>query len=330
MLFILNLFFYAIVDTLEYIRKLYKGSYSMWLILLMNALFALSFTIAKGVLDYGKPLFFVGVRMVVAGIILISFIRWAKGKEALRIARKDWGMLALLTLTHIYLTYVLDLLALQHMSSFKGAFLYNLSPFITAFFSYCYFSEIMTPKKWIGLCIGFSGFLPEIIVNYSNPSNGSVPLVSRAEIMMIGSVVAASLGWVILRNLVKKNYTPFVLNGIVMFVGGLASLLTSALYERWDLESPVYAFKPFFGLTILIIVVSNLILYNMYGFLLRKYTATFISFTGFVIPIFAALFGWLFLHEAVSWHFAFSVLVVSVGLWLFYSEDLRQGYVIKK
>ncbi len=302
----------------------------MWLILLMNALFALSFTIAKAVLDYGKPLFFVGVRMVVAGTILMCYIRWAQGRQSLRIARKDWGMLALLTLTHIYFTYVLDLLALQHMSSFKGAFLYNLSPFITAFFSYFYFAETMTPKKWIGLAIGFSGFLPEIMSNVTNTQEGAGFAVSWAEIMMIGSVVAASLGWVILRNLVKKNYTPFALNGIAMLVGGLASLLTSALYERWDLGSPVFALKPFSMLTALIIVVSNLVLYNMYGFLLKKYTATFISFTGFVIPLFAALFGWFFLHETVSWHFAFSVLVVTTGLWLFYSEDLRQGYVYKK
>lgn len=300
----------------------------MWLILLLNALFALSFTIAKAVLSYGKPLFFVGVRMVAAGAILVTYARYRYGKQALNIARKDWPKVILLSLTHIYLTYIFDLLALQHMSSSKGAFIYNLSPFITAFLSYFYFSEVMTVKKWVGLLIGFSGFLPEFILSNSSSGEGSAfSFLSWAEIMMICSVIASCFGWVILRSFVQKNYTPYALNGIAMLLGGFGTLLTSALYERWDLSSPVFSVQPFLALTALIIVVSNIFLYNMYGFLLKKYTATFISFTGFVIPLFAALFGWVFLGEQISWHFVFSICVVTGGLWLFYSEDLRQGYI---
>lgn len=300
----------------------------MWLLLLLNALFALSFTIAKAVLDYGKPLFFVGVRMIAAGAVLVLYTRYRYGKLALRIARKDWGIFAFFVVTHIYLTYVLDLLALQYMSSFKGAFIYNLSPFITAILSYFYFSEIMTPKKWIGLLIGFSGFLPELIfADASSNEQLTTVWLSWAEIMMIGSVLASCFGWVILRHLMQKNYIPYTLNGIAMFLGGAASLVTSLVYERWDITSPVFEAWPFISLTTLIIVVSNIILYNMYGFLLKKYTATFISFTGFIIPIFAALFGWIFLKEQISWYFVFSVCVVTAGLWLFYSEDFRQGYV---
>lgn len=302
----------------------------MWLLLLLNALFALSFTIAKAVLDYAQPLFFVGVRMITAGTILITYTRYKHGKNALRIARSDWKTVLLLALTHIYFTYVFDLLALQHMSSFKGAFIYNLSPFITAILSYFYFKELMTPKKWLGLLIGFSGFLPELILNNgSSGENSSGSFLSWSEIMMIGSVIASCFGWVILRTLIKKHYSPYALNGIAMLLGGLGSLVTSIFYERWHQMSPVFAIRPFVVLTVLIIIISNIFLYNMYGFLLKKYTATFISFTGFIIPIFAALFGWIFLSEQISWHFVFSVCVVTVGLWLFYSEDLRQGYVTK-
>jgi drug/metabolite transporter (DMT)-like permease len=73
-----------------------------------------------------------------------------------------------------------------------------------------------------------------------------------------------------------------------------------------------------------IILISNIICHNIYGYLLKQYTATFIAFTGFLAPLFSALYGWAFLNERITWHFYASSFIVFIGLAIFYKEELVQ------
>jgi drug/metabolite transporter (DMT)-like permease len=50
---------------------------------------------------------------------------------------------------------------------------------------------------------------------------------------------------------------------------------------------------------------------------------------GLLFPIFASLNSWLFLGEQFSRTILLSTGIVSIGLWLFYSAELRQGYIQK-
>ncbi len=292
------------------------------LLLFSYAFIAISFTLAKAVLAYAAPIFFVGFRMVLAGSVLLGYCYW-RNPHMLKVEKKDYTKFALIILLHIYFSYVFDLLALQYMSSFKGAFIYNLSPFITALCSYLYFSEHMTPKKWLGLLIGFSGFLPELLLQAPGESMAAI---SWGEILMICSVISAVFGWIVMRMLVKEGYSPISVNGIGMMGGGLLALATSFAFEGWS-PLPVTDWHEFLKITIAVIITANFIYYNLYGYLLRTYTATFMSFAGFLCPLYAALFGWYFLGEQVNATFFFSLLVVVIGLVLFYQEELKQGYI---
>lgn len=297
----------------------------MVLILFLYALCASTFTICKALLDYVKPFFFIGIRMLVAGGILLAYSYW-KDRSAFYVKKSDRWLFAQIILFHVYFAYILDLWSLQYITSSKSSFLYNLSPFLAALFSYFYFSEKMTTKKWIGLLIGFSGFLPEMLFKgYSDQASSGFSL-SVPELVLLGAVASAVYGWIMLRKLVKdESYSPMMVNGVGMVGGGLLALVTSYFVEGWA-ESPVMQFWPFVKLTALIILVGNIIFYNFYGFLLKRYTATFLSFAGFTTPIFAALFGWFFLGELVGWSFFVSIFVVCIGLYIFYQEELKQGY----
>jgi len=123
-------------------------------ILFLYALCASSFTISKAVLAYSPPIFFVAVRMLVAGIILLGFMKFRASRFF--IARKDWWLFFNIIFFHIYFAYIFDLWSLQYMTSFKSSFFFNLSPFITAILSYFMFDEHMTTKKLLGMLIGFA------------------------------------------------------------------------------------------------------------------------------------------------------------------------------
>ncbi len=266
--------------------------------------------------------------MIVAGGLLLAFYTW-RYKKLPKIRPEDRVVFIQVILFHIYFAYILDMWSLQYITSFKSSFFFNLAPFITAIFSYFFFNERMTIKKWLGLSISFLGFIPELIQRIpAEEMVGGVFFLAWPDIAMIGAVTSACYGWIIMRQVVKgQGDSPFMVNGIGMLGGGLLALLTSYVMEGYWQISPVNNIGAFLALTALIIIVVNIIFYNFYGFLLREYTATFLSFAGFMCPLFAALFGVIFLGEQVTWHFFFSSLIVLCGLYIFYQEELRQGYI---
>jgi drug/metabolite transporter (DMT)-like permease len=67
----------------------------------------------------------------------------------------------------------------------------------------------------------------------------------------------------------------------------------------------------------------------LYGYLLKKYTATFLAFAGFLGPLFSAFYGWLFLSEVITWHFYLSAVLVFAGLYMFYKHELEVTGITK-
>jgi drug/metabolite transporter (DMT)-like permease len=73
--------------------------------------------------------------------------------------------------------------------------------------------------------------------------------------------------------------------------------------------------------------ISNIFCYNLYGYLLKKFTATFLSFVGLLSPFFASLYGWILLGETPSLTIFLSTGIVAIGLWFVYQAELKQGYI---
>lgn len=296
----------------------------MFPVILLYALFAGVFTIAKTGLDYAQPFFLVGSRMFLAGLIMLAY-QFFYNREKFIFNKVHFWRILRLSLFNIYLTNVFEFWGLKYLTSFKTCFIYSLSPFVSAILSYFMFSEKMSLKKWIGLIIGFTGFLP-ILIYGSSPTEeqaGSLFFLSWAEIAVMLAAISSVYGWILLKQLVQENdYSPFMANGLSMTLGGMMALTHSSFVETWD-PLPVTQFLPFLECALLLIAVSNLICYNLYGYLLKHYSATFISFAGFTTPLFTALFGWFFLGEVVTWPFYISTAIVFSGLYTFYQEELK-------
>lgn len=297
----------------------------MYLVVLLNALFASIFTVAKSGLQYCEPVFFVGSRMVVAGILLMGY-QYFFNREQFWIRKENFLTLFLLALFNIYLTNIFEFWGLQELSSFKTCFIYSLSPFISAIISFFIFNERMNWKKWGGLSLGFIGFVPILIAESGGEELG---FISWAECFVIMASIFSVLGWILLRKLVKEgNYSSLTANGASMILGGAIALIHSGFTENWD-PFPVTEFGPFAKSALWMIVVSSLICYNLYGYLLKRFTATFMSLAGFITPLFAALLGWYYLDETITISFYISAILVFSGLIIFNQEELKQGYAIR-
>jgi len=301
------------------------------LVVLLYMLIASSFTFGKLGLQYLDPIFFVGVRMLLSGILLLGYLYLFR-RSKLTFNKEHTRDFAAIILFHIFFAFVLEFWALQYLSSSKVCLFYNLSPFISALFSYFWFAEKMTFKKLIGLSIGFFAFAP-VLMSGGVESLSVLSFLSWPELFMLISVASAVYGWIIMRKLGRQGYSILMVNGVGMLGGGLLALLTSFVVEgmpRFKMVSGSLltdlAFCSVYMLAL--IVLSNVVFYNLYGFLLHRFTATLLSFAGFLTPIFAAIFGLIFLGERVGWSFFTTVFLVFWGLYIFYQEELRQGYIV--
>jgi drug/metabolite transporter (DMT)-like permease len=301
----------------------------MALVFLLYALFASVFTIAKIGLEHAAPLFFVGSRMAIAGALMLGYLYFFQ-KSQFKFRRENFWRIVRLAAFNIYLTNAFEFLGLKYMTSFKTCFIYSLCPFLSALFSFMFLSEKMTVKKWIGLMVGFAGVMPVLLIQSSTEEHlGGVWLFSWPEIFVMLAAVCSVYGWVVLRQLVKDDgYSPMMANGLAMVFGGIMALVNSLIVEDWN-PVPVSGTATFLQCALLLIIISNFICYNLYGHLLKKYTATFLSFAGWTTPLFTALFGWFVLNEQITWPSILSALIVLAGLLLFYQEELKQGYIVR-
>jgi drug/metabolite transporter (DMT)-like permease len=313
-----------------FIKFKIKPQVPMFYVLLLYALFASVFTIAKTGLDYSEPLFFIGTRMLFAGLLLLGYQKFIK-KESFTFDWQVWRRIAQLAIFNIYLTNAFEFWGLKHLTSFKTCFIYSLSPFISALISYWMFSEKLSIKKCVGLIIGFAGFLPILFIQTGmEGQTESVFFFSWAELSVMSAVVCGVYGWIVLRQLVNENnLSPLNANGLSMAIGGILALGHSFLTENWN-PFPVTNSTIYIECTLGLIIISNLICYNLYGFLLKKHSATFISFAGLTTPLFSAFFGWFFLGEMIAWPFYVSFATVCTGLFIFDQEKLRQDYQVEK
>lgn len=304
----------------------------MYLVLILYALFGATFTLGDAAVRVMPPLLFIAIRMILAGLLLLGFV-YTKHRDQFKFNKKDLPWFLGIIFFHIYLSYCTEFFSFQYLTAAKVALFYNMSPFITALFAYFVFKEIMTPRKWLGLAIGFGGFLPllESTAPTIESTLGTFGFISVAEIIALVSVTSACVGWIFMKKLTTElNYSYIFINGFGMFFGGILALGTSHATETWPaLEYVMYSF-PFWRSLLLLILIGNVICFNLYGKLLHTYSTTMLSFFGFVTPLFTALFSWLWLGETVSNAFFITIALVTCGLYIFYQEELKLGYITHK
>lgn len=311
----------------------------MILIIVLYLVLALSFTMSKGVLAHAAPVFFIGVRMVVAGLFLLAYCRFFK-KHRAKIHTDTLWIFAQLTVFHVFITYVFEFWALETVSASTDALFFNASSFITALLSLILYKERLSGKQWLGLGIGFVGFLPLLYAQQAmcspTPTINMLGMLtsclsfSRAELLLIIAVVSGAYGWLLMQQLVRTHsYSPIFVNGVSMFWGGVISLVVSFLTETTFIKTTapgtfwIYDVPMVIWYMTILIILTNFISYNLYGFLLKSHSATFIALAGGLTPIFTALFDWLLFGECITWHFVATVLLVCLGLLVFYIDELK-------
>ncbi len=286
---------------------------------LLYFLLAISLIFNKQMIMHGQPIFSQGIRLMFSGSIFL-FINYIIGKKKSPIGYKYIWLFAQLSLFLFCIAYSLNIITMNKFSTAQFSFLLNLSPFLSALLSYFYLSEKLNRNKCIGLFIGFLGFIPLLFMK-SNMHN-NMTLLSFFGLLAFGSILSYTYGLLVLRKINElKKYSSFFITGIAMFCAGFFTLILSFSLESWKTHLIVDS-KSFFLYLTSIILIGDILVFSLYNKLLRQYTVTFITFAGFLYPLFSALLGWAFLHEPLTWHFFVASIIVFIGLYIFYKEEI--------
>jgi drug/metabolite transporter (DMT)-like permease len=281
-----------------------------------------TFIVCAIAMQYAVPIFFIALRMALTAILLFGYLIFSK--KSCVINYEDRWLICVLGIIHIFIPFVGELYALQDSAAAaKVSLVWSLSPFFTALAAWLLYSERLTRLKIIGLVLGCIGMFPVLIYTGSGLSRLFFH-VGFADIMLLCAVVSAAFAWNLFKELIHKGYSPLVLNAWSMSIGstvsGAVSLVTEAsnviLVSNWLIT---------FVCLLFLVIIGGIICYNLYGYLLRFYTATFLSFACCVlIPCFTALLQKFFFSQSVSLIFIVSLCITISGLIIFYNEELRK------
>ena len=161
----------------------------IFLVILMYALFASVFTVGKYTLQFVDPYFLTGTRMLLAGLILLPFCRQFAFKWKL------FPLILGLGFFNVFITNAFEFWALQFLQTTKASLIYSFSPLFAILLSYAFFKEKMSRIKWLGLGIGFAGFIPLAL----HP--GEFGQFSKPEWAITISSLTAVIGWIMMKRL---------------------------------------------------------------------------------------------------------------------------------
>lgn len=307
----------------------------MMQIMLLYALYAVVFIFCKQALLFSKPIFLTGARMVTAGVCSYLLHRLWFNRVPLRsITLYDAWYIFLLAVFNVYLTNANEAWSLQYLSAGKVAFIYNLSPFFSLFFSHWMFAEKITWKKIIGMVIACVSITPLLIgesVQDVVDTTLRIGFLSVAEIVMIIAAAATAFGWVIMKYLMEQrsDFNSYFLNGTSLAIGGMMCFV-----QAWNSETAPYIVEghiwDFLGYMLLMMILQNLIAYNYNAYLLKTHSATLVILFSFVMPIITSLLGYFMLSEPLTYQFFICSAGVSVGLLIFYQQELAEERYFKK
>jgi drug/metabolite transporter (DMT)-like permease len=244
--------------------------------------------------------FAAGVRFMTAGLLMIGFVAWRRGRSALRLTRAE---LASSALVGVLLPGANSLLFITEREVPIGL----TSLIIAAIPLWVLLLRLAARERpdmiaTLGLVVGFAGIA--ILVR---PGGGS------GSLGYLLLTVCASFLWAFGSFLSPRLPVPrdaFVATAFEMLVGGVVLLIIgSIVYSPAELDPSGYSGRSIFGLVYLI-VAGSLVGYSAYAWLLGNAPIGQVSTYAYVNPVVAIALGAIVLDEAITLRIVLGALLI--------------------
>lgn len=260
----------------------------------------------KGSLPHTTPFFLAGTRMVPAGVVVL-LVAWWLGRSQ-KISWRGWLWISLFALVDGALFQGFLAAGLERTGAGLGSVMIDSQPLAVALMARWLFQEFVGALGWIGLLWGIAGIsllgLPDewILALVHGDTTWLLQgdpldvILQGGEWLMLLAALSMATGTILI-NYVSRHADPVVATGWHMLLGGLPLYAISGLWEtqQWQqlglVDWAAISYSTLMG---------SALAYGVFFFLAAQGNLTSLSALTFLTPVFALLFGNLFLGESLT------------------------------
>ncbi|HDR7000847.1 EamA family transporter [Bacillus cereus] len=274
-------------------------------------------TIKIGIEAGAPPLFSAGIRFFLAGIILMIIFKF-KRKEIMPHIFSKRIMYAGFCLT--FMTFASLYWSEQYISSGLAAVLSATGPMMILLIQAKKNREKLQKEQLVALVIALIGV---IFVSLPGMHQQVSFIWSIACIVLVIGELFYGIGSIRSKEILSdlSNVSPFLINGIQMFYGGILLLITSIIVEQpnvtvltsWSVQWPI----------LYLILIGSIGGHGLYYWLLSKTNPVFPSTWLYVSPLIAIIVGYIILGEPLNPTMGMGACLILIGVFLANRSTLR-------
>jgi drug/metabolite transporter (DMT)-like permease len=285
------------------------------LIALMIAGWTGNFVAGKIALRTFPPLLLNGLRVSIAGILMIGVFGWVgRRRPARSYSLRDVGQLVVLGVFGVALNQFLFVLGLSRTSVAHASIFANTTPILILVMATLLGLERLTGSRLAGLTMALSGVVLLRLFDTSPHAEATF----AGDFLTFCGAMAFSM-FTVLGKTQTRRYGTITVN-MVAYVGGALLILPVTIWQAAGFD--------FRGVTVsgwaavlYMALVPSVICYLIYYYALARMEASRLAAYSYLQPVLAILFGILILHEHVTAVLLVSAAIIFGGVYLTQRES---------
>ena len=277
---------------------------------MLSAIWGSAFIAIKISVEYINPFSVASLRLILGAFFL--FVIFSLKKYSFNISKKNIILIILIGVIGNFIPFSLISWSEQYVQSNVAGLLLSVGPLFTLVLSHFLTKDDkFTFIKFISISIGFLGVL--IIIGFdtiSNLANGDAE-----NLLPKMAIILSALGYTI-SSILAYNIKNLGTMQLTTFVTISAAIVSIPFMVIGEIQSP-----SFFNLnSVLAIIYLGLfptaLAFQLRFYLISKAGPIFLSYVAYLIPVFAIIWGYVFLKEVVSFEVIIGVILILIGVFI--------------
>ncbi len=258
----------------------------------------------------------VGARLPIAAVVVVAFLMIRRSP---RPTRSDMRIGSVQAVVNVVAPFILMALALQYASAGFVGLLVALVPLATSVFAHFLLpDEPMTRAKLAALSVAFAGVSVLMLSGDSGLTEDGRPILAAALALLAVAAVGFA-GTHAKRH--AGTYDPTMLAGVQFAVAAPVLVLGMLAFEGLPLDLSTLGWI----LIIYMALVSTVLPFLVYFWLLQHITATQGSLVAYIVPFVGLFGGILLLDERLESGIVLGGVLVVAGMFLSDREGRKRG-----
>ncbi|MBT4286241.1 MAG: DMT family transporter [Deltaproteobacteria bacterium] len=268
-----------------------------------------NYIIAKLVPSEFPPIGLAFWRLSGASILMSFFSRPHLSKDWVLI-KKNWLLIAFLSISGVGAIDVLNYMGLQQSISLNAFLMSSVIPVLIMVFSFVLFQEKISILQLIGVILSLTGVVTFVVRGDINTLLSFS--INRGDILLFGSVSLYSLYSVVLRK--RPLIHPYVFLFIIFSISSI-TIFPFYIWETVTIQPVIFNLSSITAICYIIIFPASLsyLFYNRGVELLGANRAGLFLH---LMPVFGSIMAILFLNETFRWYHTLGIVLIASGIYL--------------